>query len=116
MTPSINEEVITPFTSAAARQNGFPSRPPIANSRHASSRKTSKNSKRPTQKASTMTLATLLEIYLQSIQGRADHTRATRKSIVSRFRESWEHVFETEVRAITKTGVDRPERPGAPLR
>src|SRR4030095_5212659 len=58
--------------------------------------------KKTDPKASTMTLATLLEIYLQSIQGRAMHTQATRKSIASKFRESWKHGFETPVRAITK--------------
>ncbi len=58
--------------------------------------------RRTDPKASTMTLEALIELYLQSIQGRAEHTQATRKSIVARFRASWRHGFDIQVRTITK--------------
>ena len=53
-------------------------------------------------KASSMTLSSLVDLYLQSIQGRAEHTQATRKSILLRFRKSWKHGFDIQVRTITK--------------
>jgi integrase len=50
---------------------------------------------------SKMTLESLLTLYEQSIQGLAEHTQATRKSILKAFRQSWPHGFGLQVSAIT---------------
>jgi integrase len=48
-----------------------------------------------------MTLEGLLALYEESIQGLAEHTRATRKSIVKRFKETWPHGLQMQVSAIS---------------
>lgn len=53
-------------------------------------------------KANTMTLAALLGLYEQSIAGLAEHTKATRKSILKIFKETWSFGLEIEVRSVTK--------------
>jgi len=53
------------------------------------------------QQRSRLTLAELLELYEASIEGLADHTKATRRSILGRFKETWSGGFETPVRSIS---------------
>jgi len=50
---------------------------------------------------SKMTLEALLALYEESIQGLADHTRATRKSILKAFKETWPHGLTIQVSAIS---------------
>jgi hypothetical protein len=50
---------------------------------------------------SKMTLASLLGLYEQSIQGLAEHTQATRKSILKSFKETWTHGLEIQISAIS---------------
>ncbi len=52
-------------------------------------------------KTSQMTMDALLELYVQSLQGKAPHTQATRKSIVAAFRRTWKQPFDAQVRAVT---------------
>ena len=58
--------------------------------------------KRTDPKASTMTLAALLELYEQSIQDLAEHTQETRKSILAAFKATWKHGLEMQIREVTK--------------
>jgi len=51
--------------------------------------------------ASTMTLYNLLGLYEQSIQGLAEHTQATRKSILKKFKATWQHGFDIQAGKIT---------------
>ena len=50
---------------------------------------------------SKMTLRALLDLYEQSIQGLAEHTQATRKSILKSFKETWAHGLEIQISVIT---------------
>ena len=58
--------------------------------------------KKTDPKASTMTLKALLSLYEQSIQGLAEHTQETRKSILAAFKKTWQQGLEIQVRAVTK--------------
>ena len=58
--------------------------------------------KKTDAKAGTMTLETLLDIYKQSIQGLAEHTQETRKSILGIFKRTWKHGVTIQVRTVTK--------------
>ena len=58
--------------------------------------------KKTDPKTSTMALNALLDLYEKSIQGLAEHTQATRKSILKVFKETWDEGLETQVRNITK--------------
>jgi integrase len=58
--------------------------------------------KRTDPKTSTMTLGALLNLYEESMQGLAEHTQATRKSILSAFRRTWKHGLEMQVGTVTK--------------
>ena len=53
-------------------------------------------------KKSTMTLESLLNLYEQSIQGLAEHTQKTRKSILKIFKATWTHGFTLQVGAVSK--------------
>jgi hypothetical protein len=44
-----------------------------------------------------MTLAAVLVLYEQSIQGLAEHTQETRKSILAAFKATWKHGFDMQV-------------------
>ena len=50
-----------------------------------------------------MTLEALLNLYEQSIQGLAEHTRKTRKSIPKIFKATWTHGFTLQVGAVSKS-------------
>ena len=50
---------------------------------------------------SKLTLENLLALYEESIQGLADHTRATRKSILKAFKETWPHGLAIQVSAVS---------------
>jgi len=53
------------------------------------------------QKDSKLSLSDLLKLYEASIQGLAEHTKATRRSILRVFTETWEHGFDVPVRSIS---------------
>ena len=57
--------------------------------------------KKTDPKASTMTLAALIALYEESIKGLAEHTQATRKSILKAFKETWKHGLDIQVRTVT---------------
>lgn len=50
---------------------------------------------------SKITLAALLNLYEQSIQGLAEHTQATRKSILKVFKSTWEHGLDIQASAVS---------------
>ncbi len=50
---------------------------------------------------SKMALEALLNLYEQSIQGLAEHTQATRKSILKVFKATWTHGFDIQISAVT---------------
>ncbi len=50
---------------------------------------------------SKMTLEALLGLYEQSITGLAEHTKATRKSILKVFKDTWPHGLQIQVSAIS---------------
>ncbi len=58
--------------------------------------------KKTDPKAGTMTLEALLTLYEQSIQGLAEHTQETRRSILAAFKKTWTHGLDMQVRAVTK--------------
>jgi len=57
--------------------------------------------KRTDPKASSMALEKLLALYEQSIAGLADHTRATRKSILNAFKKTWPHGLSMQVKDVS---------------
>jgi integrase len=58
--------------------------------------------KKTDPKTSTMTLDALLNLYTQSIQGLAEHTQATRKSIMKIFKGTWRQGLDMQVRSVNK--------------
>ena len=58
--------------------------------------------KKTDAKTSTMTLAALLQLYQQSINGLGEHTQETSRSILKAFKESWGTALEMQVGAVTK--------------
>ncbi|HEY1717299.1 MAG TPA: hypothetical protein VGH42_03285 [Verrucomicrobiae bacterium] len=46
---------------------------------------------------STMTQEVLSGLYEQSIQGLDEHTQATRKSILKKFKETWSHGLDIQI-------------------
>jgi site-specific recombinase XerD len=53
-------------------------------------------------RTSAMTLGQLLFLYEQSIQGLAEHTQGTRKSILKIFKKTWKHGLEMRVGGVSK--------------
>src|SRR5262249_12991072 len=58
--------------------------------------------KRTDPRVSTMSLEALLKLYEQSIQGLAEHTQETRKSILGAFKKTWDHGLEIQAGAVTR--------------
>jgi hypothetical protein len=53
-------------------------------------------------RATAMTLSELLALYVESNQGFAANTQATRKSIVKIFKNTWKHGLDMRVSAVSK--------------
>ena len=57
--------------------------------------------------AISLTLSELLKLYEESLSQFDQKTQATRRSILKKFKESWDHGFEISVKTVTPAQLER---------